>query len=250
MPSGGSSYFDPSMTVLPGGKPAGVGSIGTLPTGGAPRMSALDSGGGGFQNFLDMGGGDLIGGGVSLLTGLFADNPAKRTATDITGDLRTLASSLTEQGKKTTSTGLDALAPVIKYLNGLLSGNPADVLAATQPERASILDQYDTARKTLERTAPRGGGQVSAMGDLEAKQASQLATTTATARASAADRESQLGTALTGQGLSAQAYAGNDLATALQGAERQAEQQAQSNKDAGASIGGLIATALPFLAFL
>lgn len=244
MPSGGTNYFD--MPLLGGGKPAGVGSIGGLVSPSTPGSSASKSSSG-FGDFLSEGGSNLIGEGASLVAGLFGNNPAKDKAAGITDKLSTLSDALSSQGEKTHATGMDALQPVLKYLNGLLSGNPADVQAATAPERASILNQYDTARTTLERTAPRGGGQVSAMGALEGQKASQLATTTATARSGAADKLSQLGTTLTGQGLSAEAYAGSDLATAVQASQRASEQQAKSNSDAGASIGGFIADALPFL---
>ncbi len=237
---------DATIDYLPGGKPAAVSSMGWLPSSTSSMEGAGESAPktGGFTDFLGNGGSDLIGLGASGLFGLFADNPAKDEATGMRGDLQQLAKSLSGTGDKLTTTGMDSLMPVIKYLNNLLSGNPADTLAATQPQRSMVLDQYDTAFRTIERTAPRGGGQVSTLGELEGKKASALSTITAEARTNAATQAAQLGASLTGQGVAAKAYAGNEIAIALQGAQREAEQQRQTNADAGSSIGSALATGL------
>ena len=226
--------------------PVAGGNLGFLPTGGSGNNPS-SSGGGDGNSFLANGGANLIGEGASLLTGLFGSNPAKGTATALTGDLSTLAKSLSASGDKSTNTGMDALAPVLKYLNGLMSGNPADTLSATAPERASVLSQYDTARQAITKSSPRGGGLALASTELNTKQAGDLAALPAKARTDAASAESQLGTTLTGQGIQAQSAAGSDLATAVQAANTQAAQQAQSNSAAGAGIGSLIADAIPFL---
>lgn len=182
-------------------------NMGLLPTG-----AGTSSTGQGF-NWKGLPWGQIIGAGAGLAASAFAPQ-----VTDPSGAIKEtqqMARGLSQTGQQLGAQGAGALAPTLAYWMNLLSGNPADLLAATQPERTRILDQYDTARATLTRETPRGGGLATAMGTMETKKASDLATLTSQARPQAAQQLGQLGTQLTGAGIQAQEQAAYAMAQVL-----------------------------------
>lgn len=147
------------------------------------------------------------------------------------------AQSMTDLAKTLNMQGMDLFGPASDYLKKLLSGNRQDILQATAPERARVIDQYATAKKALATFTPRGGGQAAAAADLQAKEASDLSQIGAQARSGAVGTALTTGTQLTGQGISASGAAANDYAAILSDIERQNEQKAQGLGGLGQALG-------------
>lgn len=159
------------------------------------------------------------------------------------GDLNTLATQAMSAGTADKAAGTSALAPVLKYLQAIVGGDPTAVMEATAPQRARIIDQYDTARKAITQQ-PRGGGQASGALNLEAKKASDLATTASSARSDAVKEAGSIGTSLFQTGAQEQSSARD---TAMRAFQSLSQGQDKSNAEIGSAIGA----ALPFiLAFL
>lgn len=119
------------------------------------------------------------------------------------------------QGAQMQQQGAEALSPVLAYFKQLMSGDPAAMLQATQPERGKVIDQYDAARKSIAQFAPRGGGQGAAIAGSYVQQAQQLSDITSTARQGAVTGLAQLGPQLQALGLSADQVASMDLSTLI-----------------------------------
>lgn len=143
-----------------------------------------------------------------LLLSLFGDNPYKGQRDTATSALGNVAKMLTKEGGADTVQGHQALAPVLQYLLAVTGADPAALGVATQPERAKVLDQYDTARKSLE-FSPRGGGTASATMQAGARSASDIATITANARSKGFDQLAGLGKGLLDTGISTTAAGGS-----------------------------------------
>jgi len=177
-------------------------------------------GGGGWGSNVNWGG--VAATAAPLIGSLFAPK-----STDIKGptaEAYSAARNLQAQGAATQAQGAEALGPTLRYLSAIQSGDPSQILAATMPERRRVLDQYDTARQAVQ-FQPRGGGTSAAMTELNAREASDLAMLAPEARRGALQLGAQLGTSLTGQGLTTQAAATSDLGTLL------ARQQEQKQRD-------------------
>jgi hypothetical protein len=125
--------------------------------------------------------------------------------------LQKQAGSAQAEGEASSAMGNEALAPALKYLSSLLGSDPQALLAATQPERGRVIDQYDAARKAVENFNPRGGGATSALASSRFQQASSLADITSSARRNAVASEAELGTSLKSLGLDAQKLASSDI---------------------------------------
>ena len=179
-----------------------------------------------------------------LFLSLFGSNPYKDKASGSADQLAALSKLLGEQGGKTMGQGAEALTSVMKLLQGLASGAPGAIDAATAPERASILSQYDTARATAARTqSGRSGG--SAAGNLASyvEEAGKLTTTKANARTQAATGLGTLGTDLTQAGTSEMSLSAQAMSAAQAAYQQQSEQQSKEL----AGIGTAIGAALPFI---
>lgn len=254
MPGAGSTdynaIFSPELREIPSTSPGSwlatggqtlpgrstVPNIGTLPGGGT--SGKMDSGGGSYA--------DLAGAVVPLLFSLFGGkNKAQEALTADTGKLRELSTSLFGQGKSVAGMGQAALAPVLKYFMALAGGDPSAMLEATAPERARVLDQYDTSKKAFQ-FGPRGGGQASATATLEASKASTLSTQAAEARRAGATALGTLGESLTGRGISAEEGALTGFESILASEERQAEETRRTQEGLGGAIGKVVTAALPF----
>lgn len=154
-----------------------------------------------------------IGAGVSLLASHFA--PKTRNVNDEVNQIEDQSKALHRTGSSLVNQGESALNPVLQYFAALAKGDPQALLQATQPERARVMDQYDTARRSTATFGPRGGGQASSMNESRIKEATALASTTNAARAHAADSAAQIGETLTGQGLTAESAATQAMAQVL-----------------------------------
>lgn len=125
------------------------------------------------------------------------------------------ASSVGSQASDLTGSGMSALAPVLKYFKALAGGDASAVAQATAPQRRRVIDQYDTARKTISQFGPRGGGSNAALAGSQFGQANELSDITANATNNAANELGTLGTQQEGLGLSAKQIQGQDLNSIL-----------------------------------
>ena len=165
--------------------------------------------------------------------------------------LQNQASGANKTGLQYGSMGTEALGPAMEYLKQILGANPQGVMEATRADRGRVIDQYDTARKSAEQFAPRGGGTTSALASSRFQQAESLADITSTARRSAVATSGELGTSLAGLGLTAQDLASRDIGTIINSVlarEGLNVQQRGQNMgllgDIGQTIGTLIGIAM------
>ena len=167
--------------------------------------------------------GTAVGAGIGGLIGLFAGGKKKTPTTDpnaLTLDalMKSVQGNATDLGQKADvlgDQGSDQLAPILKYFKQLAGGDPTALLEATKPERGRVIDQYDTARKAIGEFGPRGGGSTAALAESRFSEANKLSDVTAEARSNAMDKGAQLGTTLTGLGLSADQLQSADLNTVI-----------------------------------
>lgn len=227
----------PALGSLPSGTPPSLGSTGS-PGG------SFDLGGGGSGNSGNATGG-IAGAAAPLLLSLFGSNPYTSKVEAGADALKSSGEHLQGQGRDLSSMGAGALAPVLSYLAKVTGGDPSALLAATLPQRKRVIDQYDTARKNLANTTPRGGGTASIAGELGAHEASDLAATTATARTEGINEAAQLGISLSGQGIYAQNAGGNEIAQSTDIYGQLQRQRAASNAGFGQAIGSFLKLATP-----
>ena len=206
-----------------------------------PNSGTMPSGSSSWSSF----GGDPSSGGSSFDWGGLAEGASPfiaslfgGTNTDKTA-LRDTATKELSAGKDTKAAGAGALSPVLKYLQAIAGGDPAAVMDATAPQRARILDQYDTARKAITQQ-PRGGGQASAALNLEGRQASDLATTAATARSEGVKELGTLGTNLTEIGA-------REHESGMSNAMRAFASLSDSTDKSNSELGSAIGAALPMI---
>src|SRR5206468_3166454 len=136
--------------------------------------------------------GNIAGAAAPFLFSLLGSNRAKGQAGQSTDQLAQLAKAFGTQGQQLAGQGQAALAPVIAYLQALVGGDPQALNQATQPERARVLDQYDTARKALQ-FLPRGGGQAGAVMQAGSRAAGDIGSIIGGARQGAANTLGTLG---------------------------------------------------------
>lgn len=225
----------------------GTGSTGSLPAGGSSWGSSGGAPGGG-GSWWDNNGSTAIKGiaaGAPLIASLFGSNPYTEKRDQTADQLKQMATTLGAQGKNIAGQGQAALAPVIKYLMAVAGGDPAALNAETAPDRARVLDQYDTARKHIQ-FAPRGGGQASANIDLAGREASDITTQTAAARRQGNTDLGNLGKGLLDSGVNEQHNAASELASVLQSYDRAKQERADSNSGLGAAIGQALSFAALF----
>ena len=220
------------MPDLPGGKPSGVSSIGFLPSSSGSSLSS-DSGGGGFDW------GSIAGAGAGLLGSLFAPKRSPELSSNIK-NIEGSAAGLKKTGTDLTAQGSSGMAAALKYFQALASGDPSQALAATQPQRGRVIDQYDAARRSASQFTPRGGGQASTEQASRASEAGQLADTTAAARSEGAKEAAAVGGTMTQQGLSAEEQSINAMVSTLQPLIQQQQQQGADVGKIFSGIGELV----------
>lgn len=194
-------------------------------------------------------------GAYGFVTGLLQDDGTvdleKLLGPDL-DTLRTRSASNTTLAGDLIGKGDQALAPTLNYYRNLLSGNPAEVMAATAPDRGRVIDQYDTARKAMATFGPRGGGQTSAAAMSRVSQANDLSEILSTARDKGAEGATRVGTQYLSAGLQTNALAGQDLNAVINALLAQSGQQinqqqfsqaqAQSQGEALGQLVGLLLT--------
>lgn len=115
----------------------------------------------------------------------------------------------------------DILGPVNDYLKAILGGDQNALMEATKPERRRVIDQYAAAKKAIAEFTPRGGGQATAMLNLQGKQAGDLAGVTSGAKQNALGLATSLGSQYNATAAQQQGMAQNALGQALSGQTQQ-----------------------------
>lgn len=178
--------------------------------------------------------------GASFLPALFGggadDKQLKGLMKDVEGSAATNKSNALAFGKE----GSALTTPISKYLQDVIGGDRQTLLQATMPERRRVIDQYDTAKKSLTEFAPRGGGMAGALSEVNAAQASDLAEIGGKARTEGMDAAARLGVQLRQMGLSSQQLASMDLNTLIQTVMKRSEQSQETMMGLGESLGSII----------
>lgn len=112
---------------------------------------------------------------------------------DLTQYERSVSNLLGTSGAAGITAGAATAQPAIDYWSGILSGNPADVSAALQPELQASNEQFQAQKKVLDQYTPMGGGRSQATANLNTKQAQTNAGIISTARSGAAAPLAQTG---------------------------------------------------------
>lgn len=219
----------PSTPYMPPADRATYGTTGR-PGDGSSLPASTDDGSGGP----DWKG--IAGLAAPLIGSLFTDNPYKGKRDTNIDSVATLAKTLAAQGSALSGQGEDALAPVLKYLMAVTGADPGALNTAIQPEKARVLDQYDTARKALQ-FAPRGGGQASATLQAGTRAASDISTLTAEARRSGVANLGTLGKGLLDTGIGETNAAARTYGDAAALYGRASDAQANSLGGFGAALG-------------
>lgn len=143
------------------------------------------------------------------------------------------------QGDDLLDLGTSGLQPALEFLTSITRGDAGAIGDATRPERTRVLDQYDTARKSVAQFTPRGGGQTSTIARSFTDEANTLSNIFATGRREGATALSTLGTRLAGMGINAKALEGQDLTNLVNAYLTQSAQEQQSSASFGESLGTL-----------
>jgi hypothetical protein len=181
----------------------------------------------------------LIPAGAGLLGSLFAPKRSPELGENIKA-IEGQSSDLRKTGTDLTAKGSAALDPVLKYFQALASGDPSQALAATQPQRGRVIDQYDAARRSASQFTPRGGGQASTEQESRSREAGQLADTTAQARSEGARDLASVASDTTRTGLSAEEASIQAMVSTLQPLLAKQQQEGQDVGKIFAGIGELV----------
>ncbi len=193
---------------------------------------------GGWRDWLH-GHKDLLEAGTGAL-GLILGGGLKDPYKGSVANLEQTAQESRDYSKNLAEAGSELVNPVTQYYKALISGDRTALMAATQPERRKVIDQYSTAKNSIANFAPRGGGQSSALINLEGNQAADLSGITAGVRANAAKEAGGLGLNIQGQGLESERTAVGAMGTELRAKEQQQKQKGDTGTAWGKIAGGVL----------
>src|SRR6266478_3258935 len=121
---------------------------------------------------------------VFLLGGLFGGGQPKQSAEE-----KALAKSQKEAvdvgvggAKEDIPAARKALQDPLKFFQALLTGDRNTVMDVLGPEIKTLTAQYETAARSTEEFAPRGGGRTAVLEELPSKKAGDIATMVGGAR--------------------------------------------------------------------
>jgi len=169
--------------------------------------------------------GAVAGGAIGGIAGLFGGSKSKEE--------KELLRRQKEESEFALAESKKALAPVMKYQKGILSGDRAEMLGAVEPEVRGILGQYDQARKAVSEFGPRGGGRTRQLSELPFQKITAVQDVLAKARPEAAK-------ALSGIFQTLQETGTQGLFGALRGEQASQAQSFERGQALGASVGELL----------
>jgi len=153
------------------------------------------------------------------------------------------AQNMLQTGMGTTASGIAATQGPMDYYSRLLSGNPAAMSQAIQPEAGAIRQQFGQLRNQSDQFAPMGGGRSSMMASLPFQQQGAIGNLLASVRPQAASQLGSLGLGIGGLGLGQQQLGSGMLSSVLQalygGRGQDIEETGQNKNLAGVMSQGL-----------
>jgi hypothetical protein len=190
-------------------------------------MSTMPSG----SDWLGIGLG--VGGGALPL--LFGGEDKKQGRT--IQDLLSSANQSQALSKDLTGQGSEMFRDVIPYIKDLAGGDRQAILQATMPERRRVMDQYDTALKSIAEFSPRSGGTAASMNQIRAQEGQDLATIGSQKRDEGVKMGSDMAQALSQLGLNATQLGDSNLRAIADIQQKQAEQKSQGLGGLGQALG-------------
>lgn len=176
--------------------------------------------------------------GIISTGGPAADN--KITTGNVKRDISNLGQFSLDVSGESRGKASQALDPSLKFLTQILSGNKNLMAEATAPENATILSQYDTARRQIRELAPRGGNKGQAIAESYFQQAGDMTKVIENLRGNAAQTLASIGLDLSKLSDEELAMGIQQFQTLLSGAIS----QSNSTKELWGSIGGGVGTLL------
>lgn len=194
----------------------------------------------------------LRAGGTGLgLSGLKSSDGGSSSGSDANPGLDSLlskqssiSSKLLGEGSDLAASGEATIDKSLHYLMPLLGGDKTAVTQTLAPEYDTILQQYDTARKTASETGPRGGAKGEAIAESTFKQADALSRLLQVVRREAANSVTGIGESRANRGVAKEATGIQSLDQAIASLTAKRGQNLQTYGDIGQGIGSVVASLL------
>ena len=159
----------------------------------------------------------------------------------ILGKEKELSEKFLTEGADLSSSGEASVDTGLKYLTKILSGDKSTVTEALAPEYEQILSQYDTARRNLMETGPRGGAKGEKVAESYFSQADAMSRLMQIARGEAAKEVARIGEARAGRGVAKEVTGLRSVDSILQTLTEKRRQNVATFGDIGQGIGSIIA---------
>jgi len=179
------------------------------------------------------------------MPGLFASPPGPTSQQKALTTAETNAATFgLNQAESTLPQATSILQQPLQFFQSLLSGNRQDIMSAIQPAVSSLTSQYETAKRTNNEFAPRGGGATAANAEAPYKEAGDISSLVFQGQQAGAAGVTQIGSLLADLGLGEMGTAGNIALGAssnlLSAQELKTQQQQQLQTGVGSAIGSLV----------
>jgi len=192
--------------------------------------------------------------GVGLLTSGLTSGGKKKTTTgdgeeasdldSLVGKQSSLSSKFLGEGSNLAGRGEESIDKSLRYLMPLLGGDKTAVTSTLAPEYDTILQQYDTARKTASETGPRGGAKGEAIAESTFKQADALSRLLQVVRREAASEVTRIGESRANRGVAKEGLGIQSLDNVIASLTAKRGQNLQTYGDIGQGIGSVVASLL------
>jgi hypothetical protein len=142
--------------------------------------------------------------------------------------------------------GAKTLEPVLAMLSKLLGGDRQSAMEGAAPEVAKVSDQYDSARKSIMQSTPRGGARSQAVAESRLKEAGAITDTLNTQRSDAMKTAASLGTTLSSLGIQANTAETQALSSLLDSLVKQSGQDMAFLSSLASGISDIIGKGIEF----
>jgi hypothetical protein len=174
-----------------------------------------------------------------------------RKQSDISSRFLTEGADTAKAGEGLVDEGVGGLDKSLKYLLPLIGGDKAAVTSTLAPEYDTILKQYDTARRTISETGPRGGAKGEAIAESTFGQADAMSRLLQVIRREAASEVARVsgmkisaGEGRAGRGLAKEGLGLQSLDQAIAALTAKRGQNLQTYGDIGQGVGSIVASIL------
>lgn len=172
------------------------------------------------------------------------DPNAPPTIDSLIGKQSTTANNLISGGDDLAAKGEAGVDLSLNHLTKVLSGDRATVTNELAPEYDQILGQYDTARRNIMQTGPRGGGKGEAVAESFFKQADTTSRVTSEARSGAAEKIAAISGARASRGAATRTTGIAALDNILQALTAKRGQTMATYGQVGEGLGAIVASLL------